>query len=68
MCGHPATIMPSWQSLHIMSPRLDNLVGFNYEGNNISILLTNLTSLEELLIDFCELDGEHSGANIAEAV
>jgi hypothetical protein len=68
MHGHPATIMCSWQSLCIMSPRLDNLVGFNYRGNNISVFLTNLTSLEELLINFHELEGKHSGANMAEAV
>lgn len=60
--------MPSWQLLHIMLLRSDNLVGFNYGNNNISVSLINLTSLEELLIDFCELEGEHSGANMAEAV
>jgi hypothetical protein len=66
--GHPATIMPLWQSLHTMSLMLDGLVGFNHGGNNISALLTKLMSLEELLIDFRELEGEHSGENMAEAV
>ncbi|KAG1781171.1 hypothetical protein EV702DRAFT_923412, partial [Suillus placidus] len=30
--------------------------------------ITNDWSLEELLIDFCEIIGEHSRANLAEAV
>lgn len=39
---------------------------FNQRGNNISALLTKLISVEELLINFHGLEGEHSGANMAE--
>ena len=31
-------------------------------------LVVNILYLEELLIDFCELIGEHSGENLAQAV
>ena len=38
------------------------------EHNSLYFNLNTDLTLEELLIDFCELVGEHSGKNMAEAV
>jgi hypothetical protein len=66
MLGHQATISISGHhyALHNeqLVPQYDIYTYFYYFKHN------TLKSPEELLIDFCEVIGEHSGENMAHAI
>jgi hypothetical protein len=64
MLGHRATAMRFWQLLLIISQMRGNAVSFQ----SVFIYILLILSLEELLIDFQELLGEHSGENMAAVV
>ena len=64
MPGHQATAMHFWQLLLIISRMRGNVVSFQL----VSIYIQLILSSEELLIDFQELQGEHSGENMAAVV
>ena len=65
MPGLPAITTHFLRSWHIMLTRMGALVTFTLPlSSDLLILLI----VEELLIDFQELIGEHSGENMAEAV
>jgi len=64
MLGHGATAMHFWQLLLIISQMRGYAVSFQL----IFIYIRLILSLEELLINFQELLGEHSGENMAAVV
>jgi hypothetical protein len=68
MAGHQATTMASLQLLPIMLTLLRVNLVRNYLVFLSLRLLSFQVSTEECLIDFCELLGQHTGENIAEAV
>jgi hypothetical protein len=57
--------MRSWPSSHTILPMMGTLVRILYD---LSTRYRADIPLEELLIDFQELIGEHSGENMADAV
>ena len=65
MLGCQAINMPFWPSLHTTLPMMGNLVCVLLDSR--TGCLVNIPT-EELLIDFQELIGEHSGENMAEAI
>ena len=64
MLGHQATAMCFWRLLLIISQMRGNAVSFQ----SVFIYIWLILSLEELLINFQELLGEHSGENMAPVV
>ena len=66
MLGHLVITMHFSQLWHIMSTSMAASVMFKYLLFYAIYLLCSLA--EELLIDFRELIGEHSGENMAEVV
>ena len=64
MLGHQATAMRFWRLSLIISQMRGNAVSFQ----SVFIYIWLILSLEELLIDFQELLGEHSGENMAAVV
>jgi len=64
MLGHRATAMHFWQSSLIIS----QMRGYAVSFQSVFIYIGLILSLEELLIDFQELLGEHLGENMAAVV